>query len=47
MKNLWKAIATAFTVAAVVYAIRTRHSHDRFLRVLYDFRYPTLQKVRD
>ena len=47
MKNLWKAIATAFTVAAVVYAIRTRRSHGRFLRVPYDFRFPTLQRVRD
>ena len=47
MKNLWKAIATAFTVAAIVYAIRTRRSHGRFLRVPYDFRFPTLQRVRD
>ena len=43
----WSTIATAFTVAAVVYAVRTRQSHGRFLKVPYDFRFPTLQRLKD
>jgi uncharacterized membrane protein len=48
MKSLfrWKTIAAAFTVATIVYAIRTRQSHGRFLRVPYDFRFPTLQRLK-
>ena len=49
MKNLirWRTIATAFTVATVVYAIKTRQSHGRFLKVPYEFRVPTVQRIRD
>ena len=49
MKDLlnWKTIATAFTVATIVYAIKTRQSHGHFLRVPYDFRVPTIQKFRE
>lgn len=49
MKDLirWRTIATAFTVATVVYAIKTRQSHGRFLIVPYEFRVPTVQRIRD
>ena len=49
MKNLitWRTIATAFTVATLVYAIKTRQSHGRFLMVPYEFRVPTVQRIRD
>jgi len=43
----WSTIAAAFTVAAIVYAVRTKQSHGRFLRVPYDFRVPTLQRLKD
>ena len=43
----WRTLATAFTVATIVYAVRTRQSHGRFLRVPYDFRLPTIQRVRE
>ena len=48
-KNLirWRTIATAFTVATLVYAIKTRQSHGRFLKVPYEFRVPTVQRIRD
>jgi len=49
MKNqiTWRTIATAFTVATLVYAIKTRQSHGRFLMVPYEFRVPTVQRIRD
>ena len=30
-----------------MYALRTRQSHGRFLKVPYDFRFPTLQRLKD
>ena len=46
MPYRWSTIATAFTVAASRYAVRTRQSHGRFLMVPYDFRVPTLQRIK-
>ena len=43
----WQAFTTAFTVAAVAYAWRSRQSHGTFLRVPFDFRVPTPQRVRE
>ena len=43
----WRTIATALAVATIAYAVRTRQSHGRFLRVPYDFRVPTLQRLKD
>ena len=42
----WQTITTAFTVATIVYAIKTRQPSGRFLKVPYDFRFPTLERVR-
>ena len=42
----WRIITTAFTVAAIVYAVRTRQSHGRLLAVPFEFRVPTLDRLR-
>ncbi len=42
----WRFITTAVTVAAVVYAVRTRQSHGRLLGVPFEFRVPTLDRLR-
>lgn len=42
----WRIITTAFTVAAIVYAVRTRQSHGRLLGVPFEFRVPTLDRLR-
>ena len=44
---VFRVVATAFTVAAVVYAIRTKEPSGRFLGVPYEFRFPTLERVRE
>jgi uncharacterized membrane protein len=38
---------TAFTVATIVYAFKTKQPSGRLLKVPYDFRFPTLQRVRE
>ena len=43
----WRTVAVAFVVATVVYAVRTRQPAGTFLKVPYDFRMPTLQRLRD
>ena len=43
----WRTVATTFVAATVVYAIRTRQSASAFLKVPYDFRLPTLQRLRE
>ena len=42
----WRTFTTVFTVAAIVYAIRTKQSHGTFLTVPFEFRVPTWQRVR-
>ena len=37
---------TAFTVAAAVYAYRTRQPTGRFCNVPYDFRFPSIERIR-
>ena len=45
---LWKTIfATTLTMAAVIYAMRTKRPEGLFLHVPYDFRPPTIRRVRD
>ena len=44
---LMRTLMTAFTVATVIYAFRTKQPSGRFLRVPYDFRFPTLQRFRE
>ena len=43
----WRFIMTAFTVATIVYAFRTKQPEGRFLKVPYDFRMPTLRRLRE
>ena len=38
---------SAVVAAAVVYAIRTRQSHGTFLKVPFEFRVPTLRRLRE
>ena len=45
--RLLRAIASAFTVATVIYAIRRKRSHGTFLRVPFEFRVPTLPRIRE
>jgi hypothetical protein len=46
MRNLLRTLVTAFTVAAVVYAVRTRQPAGRLIGVPYDFRFPTLARLK-
>ena len=46
-KRFWKGFTAAFTLAAVVYAIRSRQSHGTFLSVPYEFRMPTVARFRE
>ena len=39
-------IVSLFTLATVIYAVKTRQSHGAFLRVPFEFRMPTVQRVR-
>ncbi len=39
-------VTSLFAVATVIYAIRTRRSHGRFLRVPFEFRVPTPSRIR-
>ena len=41
-----RTVVTAFTVAAVVYAVCTKRPTGRFLNVPYDFRMPTMDRLR-
>ena len=43
----WRTFASLFTLATVIYAIKTRQSHGRFLKVPFEFRLPTVQRVRE
>ena len=42
-----RAATLLFTLATLVYAYRTRQSHGTFLRVPFEFRFPTPQRVRE
>ena len=41
-----RVVTSLFAVATVIYAIQTRRSHGRFLRVPFEFRVPTPGRVR-
>ena len=43
----WRTVTTVFTVAAIVYAIRTGRPEGTFLKVPYDFRFPTVGRLRE
>src|SRR5687768_9929897 len=42
-----KTILAGFTIAAAIYAYRTRQPSGRLLRVPYDFRKPSLDRMRE
>ena len=44
--SAWRLVATVFTVAAVVHAYRTRQSHGTYYSVPFDFRFPTVGRIR-
>ena len=39
-------LTSLFAVVTIVYALKTRQSHGRFLRVPFEFRVPTPQRIR-
>ena len=47
LKGTLKTATLLFAVATVAYAVRTKKTHGTFLKVPYDFRIPTVKKVRD
>jgi uncharacterized membrane protein len=46
LTSRWRIVTTVFTVATVVYAIRSRQSHGTFVGVPFEFRVPTLGRFR-
>ncbi len=46
LKMMLRTATMALTVAAAVYAYRTKQPEGRILNVPYDFRMPTLERVR-
>ena len=42
----FKKVTSLFAAATVIYAVRTRSSHGRFLRVPFEFRVPTPDLLR-
>ena len=42
----FRMVTSLFAVATVIYAIRTKQSHGRFLRVPFEFRVPTPSRIR-
>ncbi len=43
----WRTLATAFTVATIVYAFRTKQSHGSFMKVPFEFRVPTTRRFKN
>ena len=43
----WRTITALFTLATVAYAIRNRRSHGAFVGVPFEFRVPTVRRVRE
>jgi uncharacterized membrane protein len=43
----WKTIVTLFAIATIIYAIKTKQSHGRFIGVPFEFRPPTPQRFFD
>jgi hypothetical protein len=46
LRSILRIVTTAFTVAALVYAIRTKRPAGQLLSVPYDFRMPSLERLR-
>jgi hypothetical protein len=43
----WRAVTALFTLATVAYALKARRSHGTFLKVPFEFRVPTLQRIKE
>ncbi|MDA1348259.1 MAG: DUF5808 domain-containing protein [Chloroflexi bacterium] len=46
LRAMMKIATSVFTVAVVVHAVTSKKSHGRFLGVPFEFRFPTLKRVR-
>ena len=46
LRAILRIATTAFTVAAVIYAIRTKRPAGRLLSVPYEFRMPSVERLR-
>lgn len=44
--SLWRTAVTIFTIAAIVHAYRTRQSHGRYYNIPFEFRIPTIERVK-
>ena len=44
--SVWRLVATVISVAVVVHAYRTRQSHGTYYKVPFDFRFPTVDRIR-
>ena len=47
MRARWRTITMLFTLVTVVYAVKTRRSHGTLLKVPFEFRMPTLARIRE
>ena len=45
--SVWRLVATVFTVATIVHAYRTRRSHGTYYMVPFDFRFPTVGRIKE
>ena len=43
----WRTLLTVFTVAAIVYSVRTRQSHGNMLGIPFEWRLPTAARLRE
>ena len=43
----WRTMVSLFTLAAVAYALKNKRSHGTFMRVPFEFRVPTVERVRE
>ena len=47
LRALFRIATSAFTVATIVHAATTKQSHGKFLGVPFEFRFPTVKRVRE
>ena len=47
IRSMLRIATSLFTAAVVVHAVRSKQSHGRFLGVPFEFRFPTVKRVRE
>ena len=47
IRSMLRVATSLFTVAVVVHAVRSKQSHGKFLGVPFEFRFPTVSRVRE